>query len=446
MSILIAASGSGGGKTSVSLALAAALQEEGRSVTAFKAGPDFLDPMHLSSVSARPCYNLDTWMCSTDHIRELVGRSNGIALIEGVMGYYDGGGTSGMQGSSAELAQVLDCAVILLLPSSGKALSFAAIVSGFYHFNPAGRFIVGVIANGCNSKSHANLLQKYLDHAHLPPLLGAVPRDAMPRLESRHLGLIPEGEQKSSRLFGEFGRAGRDFFDLKRIVSLDTGGTSFSGKRVRRKEKKAVIAMARDAAFNFYYRANLDILEECGVRIVPFSPLQGDRLPSGVDGLYLGGGYPELWAPRLQENVKLIEDVRQFARSGGEVYAECGGMIYLGEKLRDLHGKEYPLCAVLPLQFSMLPGRQSLGYREVELARECLLGQKGHALRGHEFHYSRIDFCGTALKNIYHGRNSRGEQVDVCGYLQDNVLASYVHLYFGNCRETAEHIVSYLGN
>lgn len=445
MSILISGTGSGSGKTSVSMALAAALVERGQVVSPFKAGPDFLDPMHLSAICGTPCYNLDTWMSSKGHVRELTESSSGLPLIEGVMGYFDGGGKSGTRGSAAELASVLGSAVILVAPCSGMSESFAALVSGFCNFSPAGERIKGVVANGCNSLRHRQILADCLEKAALPPLVGAIPSCALPALKSRHLGLVPDTEQESAEFFPDFARAGEKYLDVDRIASLsDSSGKKRQEPRAVQKPRGPRIAVARDAAFNFYYPANLDILAECGAQIEFFSPLNDKKLPRDIHALFLGGGYPEIFASDLAGNTGIKREIAAFAGNGGNVYAECGGMIYLGEVLQDLPGETHGMCEVLPLQFSMHSRRKSLGYIQVELARECILGEEGTTLRGHEFHYSSVKSCKKSLPDIYRATNSRGEEVQAQGFFYKNVLASYVHIYFGHSRETARRITSYI--
>ncbi|MGM0611769.1 MAG: cobyrinate a,c-diamide synthase [Thermodesulfobacteriota bacterium] len=445
MSIIVSATGSGAGKTSVFLALAAALQEEGLAICPFKTGPDFLDPMHLASVCVNDCYNLDTWMSSTDHVREMVGRSAGLALIEGVMGYYDGGGSSGTRGSAAELAEVLNASVILVAPASGMSASFAALVSGFCNFSQAGKRIKAVVANGCNSKRHKVVLEKSLEAAGLPPLVGAVPKFGLPCLKSRHLGLVPEQEQGTGKKIMHFSACGRDFFDLEKIKKMAGNGPGKSNAKISEGSKKGPrIAVARDAAFNFYYQANLDILEACGARIIQFSPLGDRNLPADIAALYLGGGYPEHFGRELEKNIGIKADIAGFVRDGGHVYAECGGMIYLGETLKDTRDKKYEMCGILPLLSSMRSTRRSLGYVEVEFRRDCILGNKGHILRGHEFHYSDVSLTADIPRDIYRVRNSQKQNLDTSGYVQGNILASYAHLYFGHSKKTAEHILSYI--
>ncbi|MFP4167219.1 MAG: cobyrinate a,c-diamide synthase [Desulfonatronovibrionaceae bacterium] len=446
MSILVSATGSGAGKTSVFLALAAVLKERGQDVTPFKAGPDFLDPMHLGSICATPCYNLDTWMSPAPHVSELLNASRGVSLIEGVMGYYDGGGKNGTRGSAAELASLLGSTVILVAPCCGMSESFAALVWGFCGLSRFGEQIKGVVANGCGSDRHRKILEASLESHGLPPLVGAVPRQGVPRIESRHLGLVPEEEQGPGKKFSAFARTGEKYLDVDRILALDMGQMPEAvrtGPTTLRRGPR--IGVARDKAFNFYYQANLDKLRECGAELVYFSPLQDRSLPDSLKAIYLGGGYPEIFAPALAGNRVMKNAIAKFAGRGGHIYAECGGMIYLGAALRDAQGEEFAMCGVLSLDFRMLPKRRALGYVQLELLRDCLLGKTGRRLRGHEFHYSELATKRPEAANIYRTENSRGEEVDAAGFIQDNVLASYVHVYFGHSEETVRHILTYIG-
>jgi cobyrinic acid a,c-diamide synthase len=449
LSIVLGGVASGVGKTSVCLALAAGLGSKGVRVRGFKAGPDYLDPMYMELVTGRTCYNLDPWMSSREHVLELVSRSPGLCLVEGVMGYYDGTDVSSSFGSTAHLAGLLDSPVLLVANAGAMARSFGALVEGFVNFEKSGHKIAGVIANGCGAGRHAEILFLALESSGLPPLVGAVPSGAFSKIASRHLGLeVPHRDELGENLIGSFVTAAEKYLDLDKIVSFAEEGEGFfpSAGPVETGPVRITIGVARDRAFNFYYQANLDILEKAGAELVYFSPIRDKNIPQGVSMLYLGGGYPELYAYELSQNKSLHRDVLSFVRSGGHVYAECGGLVYLSRELKVLNGQVFPMTGVLPFRASMLPTRKSLGYVEVNFLKDCLLGATGHAVRGHEYHYSEIEPVegGQDWENIYQVSDSRGMARETLGISAGNVLASYAHVYFGHRADVAERIVRWV--
>lgn len=448
MVIVLGGTASNTGKTSVCLALAAGLTARGIKVRGFKAGPDYLDPMYLELVTGEACYNLDPWMSSQEHVLELVSRSPGLALVEGVMGYYDGAYASASHGSTAHLADILDSPVILVANAQAMARSFGALVSGFINFEQSGRRIKGIIANGCGSSRHADLLSMSLESAGLPPLLGVLPAGALPGLASRHLGLaVPRAQELKDDFIPLYTAAAEKYLDLDRIISL-AGELNTAGPMAVSQQgsgAKARIGVARDNAFNFYYRANLDVLEQAGAELAFFSPIRDKQIPDGVQMLYLGGGYPELYAYELSQNKSMRRDILNFVRTGGYVYAECGGLIYLCRDLRVINGQVFPMTGAVPFRASMLPRRKSLGYTQVTFGRDCLLGARGESIKGHEFHYSEITPAdkSNSWENIYEVVDSRARSKESPGISLRNILASYVHVYFGHRIETAKRIIQW---
>ena len=449
MSIVLGGVASGAGKTSVCLALAAGLAGKGVQVSGFKAGPDYLDPMYIELVTGRTCYNLDPWMSSREHVLELVSRGPGLCLVEGVMGFYDGADVSSSFGSTAHLAGLLDSRVILVANARAMARSFGALVQGFVDFEEYGQRIAGVIANECGSKRHAEILFRALESSGLPPLVGAVPSGGFPEIASRHLGLkVPHKENFDESLVTAFGSAAEKFLDLDRIVSLAEEGAdnAIDSGSEDKGPAKIIIGVARDRAFNFYYQANLDILKRAGAELVYFSPIRDKSIPRGVSMLYLGGGYPELYAYELSQNKSLHRDIHSFVRSGGHVYAECGGMVYLSRELKILNGQVFPMTGILAFRSCMLSRRKSLGYVQVHFIKDCLLGQAGQEIRGHEYHYSEVEPVDDTQdwENIYQVFDSRGMDRDTMGIRAGNVMASYAHVYFGHRPDVAERIVDWV--
>jgi cobyrinic acid a,c-diamide synthase len=464
--LVIAGTHSGVGKTSLTLALARALARRGLKVQTFKVGPDFLDPTYLALASGHPCYNLDGWMAGHDHCRRLFARATtdaDCALVEGVMGLFDGADAQSDEGSTAEIARLLDAPVILVVNVHGMGRSLAALVKGYTTFQTDLRF-TGVVANHCGSERHAALLSDSLQAAGLPPLLGAIPRGAFPELASRHLGLVtadrvqlPESlldaladalEQNLSpeALFPEMptrtakaaappdsGKR-RNAPASRQMKLFPEPDAAIAEQRVAGAPSRLRLGVAWDAAFHFYYQDLFDALRTSGCEVIFFSPLDDRRLPEGLSGLYLGGGYPELHAERLAENGEMLAAIRAYAVSGRPLYAECGGLMYLSRGI-ETAGRFYPLAGVLPARTRMLPARKALGYVEVALTEDSLWGRRGDVLRGHEFHYSELiddPVSDPAWRKVYSLRRRRADTADAVeteGYQNGAILASYLHLH-----------------
>lgn len=441
--LLIAGTQSGVGKSTLSLALVAALKQRGLKVQTFKVGPDYLDPGHLSRVSGRPCYNLDGWMCERGYIEELFLAASvnaDISLVEGVMGLFDGSSTDSLSGSSAEIAAWLQAPVLLVADVHGMARSFAALVKG-YHELESQVGLAGVIANRCGSISHARLLSQTLQSAALPPLFGGVLRDSLPPLASRHLGLVSAAELKLQeqdiRLLAQ---AAEQQLDLDLLLKRARMAEPLSCHPRRSHAGTAAqeinlrLAVAQDEAFLFYYPDFFDLLEKLEVTLVFFSPLRDDKLPDNIAGLYLGGGYPEVHAQTLAANDSMLQAMRDFAASGKPLYAECGGLIYLSQGIKQ-EGRTFPLIGEIPIWAKMLPQRKTLGYVEVTLEQDSLFGESGAVFRGHEFHYSELTDSPAGIdgwKTVYRVKQNRTGNVSAEGYQRGNVLASYAHLHLAS--------------
>ena len=450
--VMIAAAHSGSGKTTVSIALSRALRRRGMKVATFKAGPDFLDPTHLAKASGRPCYNLDTWMMGKAYVASLLERKSrdaDITVIEGVMGLFDGALPDAIEGSSAEVAAVTGTPVLLLVNAHGMSRSISALVKGFSEFDSSVQ-VKGIIANHVGSASHGDVLSKALCTSGLPELVGAVPRGAFPLLPSRHLGLVTaDGEILGEKTLDAFADALLEYADLDMIIDLaKEAGDLKETQSVQpeaRSEKAIRLAVAFDEAFHFYYQDTLDALGAAGFELVNFSPLRDSALPQGTVGLFLGGGYPEVFAAELGRNRDMIESVRDAGRSGMPVYAECGGLMYLSEGITDTHGKTHRMCGVLPFATRMLEKRKSLGYVEVELTADSLWGKKNAKVRGHEFHYSELKGEPdqlASIEKVYKLKRRRTGIVDTEGFRKGNVLASYAHLHFASRPEMIQRFFS----
>jgi len=457
--LLIAGVQSGSGKTTLTLGLVAALRRRGLKVQTFKVGPDYLDPSWLTLASGRPCYNLDGWMCGRAYVGALFQRVTAdadIAVIEGVMGLFDGAESSGLSGSSAEIAAWLKAPVILTVNVQGMGRSIAPLVSGFANFAP-GVQIAGVIANQCGSETHRALLGEALAAAGAPALVGAVPRMGFPELRSRHLGLVTADPTTCSQETVEaFEKAAEAYLDINALLQCaeksceavaDLSAPSIPAARAN-SGQSFNLAVARDEAFHFYYPDLLDELTSRGARILFFSPLHDSALPAEADALYLGGGYPEVFAKTLSENRTMLESIRTFATRGGVIYAECGGLITLTQSIQTREEGEFPLVGLLPAKTVMTDQRIRLGYVEVTLKADSLWGKAGSVLRGHEFHYgkllsdpSQVETSGWST--VYARRRQNGLLETDEGFQSSNnkILASFVHLHLASQPEALDHFV-----
>jgi cobyrinic acid a,c-diamide synthase len=438
--LVIAGTHSGSGKTSLTLALIRMLTRRGLAVQTFKAGPDFLDPTYLALASGRPCYNLDGWMLGKEHVCRLFERAAAdadYALVEGVMGLYDGADTATDEGSTAQIARWLGAPVLLVASVHGMGRSVAALVKGFVDFAADLRF-AGVVANHCGSERHADWLADSLRAAGLPPLVGGIPRGAFPELASRHLGLFTADQRLLTETVLDA------LADALEPVFSPAVGTMEIGAGLRRLR----IGVARDPAFHFYYQDLFDALAAAGCETVFFSPLTDRRLPERISGLYLGGGYPEAHAAALAANGDLLAAIRDYAASGKPLYAECGGLMYLSRGLLTQDGSFHSFLGILPSRTRMLSAKKALGYVEVTLTADSLWGRWGDIFRGHEFHYSELTddpAADPSWRTVYSLKRRRSETVEKEGYQKGAVLASYTHLAYAARPAAIEHFLNHCG-
>jgi len=448
--LLIAGTHSGAGKTTFSLGLMAALRRRGLSIQPFKIGPDFIDPSHHKGICGRPSRNLDGWMLSPERNREIFrkfGSDVDVSLVEGVMGLYDGHGDHGESGSSAQIAKWLGLPVLLVLDARGMARSAAAMVLGYQRFDPALR-LAGILLNRVGSERHAGLLKEAIALQCAVPVLGYLPREEGLALAERHLGLVPAEEvAKDSEWIDHLAGAIEGHCALDEIMNLALLEEASAPRLADSPQpvgEKIRLAVARDEAFSFYYPENLEALERAGAELLYFSPLNQGSLPAGISGLYLGGGYPEVHAARLEVNRQLRGEIRQSILSGLPVYAECGGLIYLTQGIEMTDGRRFEMVGALPDRARMLPRRKALGYAEVRLRNGCMLGPAGTILRGHEFHYSELVGGLENTSRSYDVISRREGASRQEGYSLRRVLASYIHLRFDSAPHVAERFVEFL--
>ena len=447
---LIAGTASGVGKTTVTLALIAAMRQRGSVVQPFKGGPDFLDTGHHTRFAGRNARNLDTWMLSRA-ANELVFREASVGadvvIVEGMMGLFDGKDGATEIGSSAEIAKLLSLPVVLILDAAKSARSIAAVVLGFERFDPQ-LPLAGVILNKVANERHFKMLEEAIAcSCQTPVLVGCLATPRLPFLRDIWVctPLRNSNDPESlERQIDTLALLAKGHLNLGVLSSLqcgfDFGDTSPQSPPVCKPSIR--IGVARDEAFSFYYQDNLDLLRQHGGEIVSFSPLRDAALPGDLDALYLGGGYPELHALQLSTNHSMLQSIQMFAASDRPIYAECGGMIYLSQQLITGEGIPHAMAAILPFSMEMTGKLAKFGYVTVDLTRDCLLGARGTVLRGHSFHYSRIT-AAPDLPTSYRVTYSLSVQQEDEGFSLDNILASYIHLHFGSAPDIARYFVEF---
>ena len=445
--LIVAAPHSGAGKTMLTLGLMAALRERGLAVQPFKVGPDFIDPGHHTAVCGVSSRNLDGWMLSKSYNLDLFSRlmeKADCAVVEGVMGLFDGFSPVSDAGSTAEMAKWLNLPVLLVVDASSMARSVAALVKGFEIFDGKVRY-AGVVFNRVGSKHHLSLLKEAVGHYCDTPCLGGLIRDERLAMPERHLGLVTSDEAALSRerldyLAGII-EENLNLDELIRICRISVPDSV--GERFVKAEKKVRIAVARDAAFCFYYPDNLELLERSGAELVFFSPLKDVKVPEGCHGIYIGGGYPEVFAKALAENETMRVSVRHAGEKGCPIYAECGGLMYLSREIVIDSEMRYPMVGLYPFSTRMLSRFKALGYREIRLSSKGPLGPGGMTARGHEFHYSEIVEQERTFDRLYEVASRKGLLPEKEGFQVHNCVASYIHLHFGSNPELVRYWVEF---
>lgn len=450
---LVAGTNSGVGKTTITMGLIAALRRRGLAVQPFKCGPDYIDPTYHTLAAGRPCRNLDTWMVPPERalrLFEQASRPADITVIEGVMGIFDGFSYANDEGSSAQIAKMTGSPVLLVLDVGKMARSAGALALGYTRFDPDLN-VAGFILNRCGSPSHFEGVKSAVEVAGGAPVVGWLPKDANLHIPERHLGLVPTDER--GELTGFIAHTAdviSQYFDLDRIIELAQQAKPVALAAENRQAKivppQTKIAVARDAAFSFYYEDNLDLLREAGAEICLFSPLTAAALPAETGGLYFGGGFPELYADQLAANTSLLAAVRQAHAAGMPIFAECGGFMYLSQAITDLNGQRHPMAGLVPGEVQMQNKLVSLGYRLVESPGGNFLLPAGITTRGHEFHWSTWSEQGSATATNAAAWRIRPRRDDglprLDGYTAGNLVASYVHLHFAHQTRLAENFVA----
>jgi len=434
--LVIAGTHSGVGKTTIATGLMALLARKGYRVQPFKAGPDYIDPGYHSLAAGRVSRNLDTWIMEENTVRLLFHRAAAgadLAVVEGVMGLFDGS-RDGERGSTAHLARILEAPVVLIVDVRGSAASAAAMVLGYREYDHRAR-VAGVILNRVGSERQYRWAREIIEGRTGARVLGYLAREDSLTMPDRHLGLVPTVEGKGLReLLDRVVARLEQGIDLAGLLEVARSAPSLPWPQDQLfppgpPARQVAIGVARDRAFQFYYQDSLELLQAYGAELVPFSALEDEGLPPGLDGLFLGGGFPELYAGVLQANLPLRRDIRRAVRAGMPVYAECGGMMYLSRELVDFEGRCFRMAGVVPGRVVMDRRLAGLGYREAVALTSNPLMEAGQVVRGHEFHWSRLEGAGSARHRALH-LHREGEPPYYGGFVTGSLLASYLHLHF----------------
>ncbi len=466
MSLIVAGERSGVGKTTITLALLALLSQQKKTIQSFKVGPDYIDPMFHTALTGIPSRNLDPVLTSSEYVRSCFLRhTQGVenVLVEGVMGLFDGVECPSLPkqtansdvvtdyASTAYISRLLDIPVLLVLDCSSLSGSIAAIAYGYCNLDPQVK-IAGVVLNRVGSDRHLELLQNALQPLNLP-ILGVLRRVDQITIPDRHLGLIPTAElPQLTEIFDYLAHIGKTCFDWEKLLPLlkERGARKRCDLLTPTPYPPIKIAVAYDRAFNFYYQDNLDILSELGTEIIYWSPLQDETLPSDITGLYFGGGFPEIFAEELAANWPMRQQIRQVIASGMPVYAECGGLMYLCDRLIDLNQKSWSMVGAIRATTTMM-SRLTLGYRQaVPLISTVLFDRENQnypVIWGHEFHRSQI--TPNSEKPIFKMRGAGASPHSAIlydGWQIKQIHASYLHLHFGEYKFLLKNFLQHCKN
>ena len=419
---------SGVGKTSITCAIIYALQKKGFSVQPFKIGPDYIDPSYLSSISKHEVFNLDVWLMGKTQILKsfVLNSKHDISVIEGVMGYYDGFGGDSNHASTHHVASIIKSPVILILDASRTARSIAATALGYQKFHRNSR-ISGIILNKINSKKHEILCRQALEKIKLP-IIGVIYKNTDLDFESRHLGLIPAVEKNLKLKIEKNSKIISDSIDIDKIIQIIKNPLSLPKQpEIIIKKPKTTIAIALDNSFNFYYHDNLQALRREGAELKFFSPTNDKTLPE-LDGIYIGGGFPEILGDSLEKNYFMRKTLKKLSEDNTPIYAECGGLMYF-TKFIDYGNKKFKMIGLFDAETKMTK-KMKLNYTKGRTIFKNIISNKTHNFQGHEFHYSELDYVSNDSKFAYELDIGQGIKNHKDGMIQHNTLASYGHLYF----------------
>ncbi|MCT4583621.1 MAG: cobyrinate a,c-diamide synthase [Peptostreptococcaceae bacterium] len=435
--ILIAATSSNTGKTTISMGIMKALKERNLRVQPFKVGPDYIDTSYHSFITKSKSRNLDEFMLSEDIIKNLFAKNSkekDISIIEGVMGLYDGYGDDINYCTSSKMSKILKAPVILVIDGKGLSTSAAAMVLGYKNLDKEVD-IKGVIINNLSSENHYTMIKSAIEKYTDVEVLGYLPKNIDFTLESRHLGLVPSGELDNLEMkFKDLANIVEEHINIDRIIELSESDQIDYIEEYRPDYSGLTLAVAYDKAFNFYYWDSIDLFEEMNIEVKYFSPLEDSKVPD-CDFVYIGGGFPELFAKELGNNLSMKADFKRLYNQGVPIYAECGGLMYLGEKVKDLNGREFEMLGLLEGVSIMTKGLKRFGYSKGTAMDDNILAKRGQFVFGHEFHHSdfftkeQCAFEMTKIKNKKVFKRWKG------GITKNNILGTYLHTHFnGNVK------------
>ncbi|EKR19586.1 cobyrinic acid a,c-diamide synthase [Leptospira interrogans serovar Pyrogenes str. 2006006960] len=441
--IVIGGTGSGVGKTTIALALTQILRKKGLKVATFKCGPDYLDPTYHSRASQKICHNLDGWLMGKESVLNTFYQAChnvDIAIIEGMMGLFDGHSPNSEIGSTAEIAKWLASPVLVVLDTRGMARTVSAILKGLKIFDPDLN-LAGAFANFTGSPSHIQLLK---DASTEVPILGGLCKHSEQTFPERHLGLYSASEENvSEEKFNFWGEEGEKSLEVNSILEIANSAPEISipVSNINTTLKRCKIGIAMDSAFHFYYEENLMRLRQAGAELVFFSPLSDSKL-TDVDGLYFGGGYPEVFAPTLSKNKSLLNYILDLSYKNIPIYAECGGLMYLSKGIKLVEGEFFPMLGLISATSIMEKKLKALGYVEVTTKKETIFGEVGLRFRGHQFRYSDLELDeSNPIELVYNLRKRKSDQVSEEGYSKNSILASYIHAHWASNPNLAEGFV-----
>jgi len=457
--LVVGGLGSGSGKTSISLGLTAALRDRGRVVQTYKVGPDFIDTAYLAHTSGRPCRNLDSWLLGADGVRSsLIHGSVGAdcVIVEGAMGILDGHGMAPetlagngpeFAGSTLEVARIIDAPIVLVVDAWAMGETAAAAALGIKQLDRAGT-VIGVILNNVPNGYRRRIIEDAIWSLARMPVLGALPHIQSVRIPELRTGLLPLVQNPDvDEAVAELGEAVARHCDLALIERLMSRARPVAPSRNRSQVTPTGgdtvrIGVAFDEAFCFYYPENLELLEEAGAEIVTFSPLEDEAVPRDLGLIYMGGGISEAYVPRLASNRSFLESFRRAHARGVPVYAEGCGLQYCARSLRTSDGETHRMAGLVPIDIALEAGVLHSGYRDLRIATPSMLGPVGTRLRGHEFHFSRLLSGGDCLSPAYSMHDCDGEPLGCEGWTDSHLLASFLHLHFGQEHDLAGRLVA----
>ena len=438
--LVVAGTTSGVGKTSITCSIIYGLKKKGYSIQPFKVGPDYIDPSYLSAVSENNCRNLDVWLMGKKEIEKsfVKNSQSDISIIEGVMGYYDGFSGYSSLSSTYHVATLLQAPVILVLDASKTARSIAATTLGFIKFHKNSR-IAGLILNKIGSKKHENLCRQALEPLKIP-ILGIIPTNSEISLDSRHLGLVPVQEQNLQKKVRIIAKKISDYLDIEQLLKISKNVSEIKKiQKTKSVKPKTTIAIALDNSFNFYYQDNIDALHREGAQIKFFSPIHDKKIPN-CDGIYIGGGFPEVLGNSLAKNQKMRKLIKTFAENEFPIYAECGGLMYLTKSI-DYGKKKSQMVGLFDAETKMTK-KIKLNYTKGTTISSCVISKSLKHLQGHEFHYSKLDSVSSDSKFAYRLDVGDGIKNHKDGLIEYNVLASYGHLYFDSSNYAKQFVAN----